>query len=121
MPCFAHPLRSCVALVWRSKSAFFKLSNGEFISPEHLEGVFGSSRYVFQMFVHGESDQAFLCAVVVAHLQPLLRSTHHTTSLSSSHLPPAPWVPPARRRDATYCVPCSVVSVCVMQLGQRQW
>jgi len=43
----------------------FKLSHGEYIAPEKLENVLIKSKYVQQIFVHGESLESYLIAVVI--------------------------------------------------------
>jgi len=43
----------------------FKLSHGEYIAPEKLENIFVQSRFVLQVFVHGETIKSSLVAVIV--------------------------------------------------------
>jgi long-chain acyl-CoA synthetase len=43
----------------------FKLSHGEYIAPEKVENVLSKSKYVSQIFVHGESVQNYLVAIIV--------------------------------------------------------
>ncbi len=43
----------------------FKLSQGEYIAPEKLENILIKSKYVLQVFVHGESVESTLVAIVV--------------------------------------------------------
>ncbi|EFJ51001.1 hypothetical protein VOLCADRAFT_40665, partial [Volvox carteri f. nagariensis] len=50
----------------------FKLSQGEYISPEHLEAVYGEAPVVEQIWVYGDSRKPFLVAVVVPKLREVL-------------------------------------------------
>ena len=43
----------------------FKLSIGEYIAPEKLENVYCKGQYVSQIYVHGESLESYLIAIVV--------------------------------------------------------
>ncbi|XP_069055662.1 long-chain-fatty-acid--CoA ligase 1 isoform X2 [Pleurodeles waltl] len=43
----------------------FKLAQGEYIAPEKIEIIYQRSEPVAQVFVHGESLQAFLVAIIV--------------------------------------------------------
>ncbi|XP_074252804.1 long-chain-fatty-acid--CoA ligase 1 isoform X3 [Saimiri boliviensis] len=47
------------------KKHIFKLAQGEYIAPEKIENIYLRSEPVAQVFVHGESLQAFLIAIVV--------------------------------------------------------
>ncbi|KAJ5069842.1 long-chain-fatty-acid--coa ligase 5 [Anaeramoeba ignava] len=47
------------------KKNIFKLSQGEYIAPDVLEGVYSNSQYVMQILVYGNSDQNYLVGVVV--------------------------------------------------------
>ncbi|NXT00181.1 ACSL1 ligase, partial [Jacana jacana] len=47
------------------KKHIFKLAQGEYIAPEKIENVYLRCEALAQVFVHGESLQAFLIAIVV--------------------------------------------------------
>ena len=47
------------------KKHIFKLAQGEYIAPEKIENIYINSTPVMQIFIHGESLQSFLVAVVV--------------------------------------------------------
>ncbi|CAD5233593.1 unnamed protein product [Bursaphelenchus xylophilus] len=47
------------------KKHIFKLAQGEYIAPEKIENVYARSRYVAQAFVHGDSLQNSLVAIIV--------------------------------------------------------
>lgn len=53
-----------VKIIDRVKN-FFKLAQGEYVSPEKIEGLYLSQfPYIAQLFVHGDSLQTFLVGVV---------------------------------------------------------
>eukprot|EP00005_Dracoamoeba_jomungandri_P000521 CAMPEP_0174254172 /NCGR_PEP_ID=MMETSP0439-20130205/3517_1 /TAXON_ID=0 /ORGANISM="Stereomyxa ramosa, Strain Chinc5" /LENGTH=671 /DNA_ID=CAMNT_0015335623 /DNA_START=35 /DNA_END=2047 /DNA_ORIENTATION=- len=47
------------------KKNIFKLSQGEYVAAEKLEGVFLQSPYIAQIFVFGDSYQSYLVAIIV--------------------------------------------------------
>ncbi|XP_048703884.1 long-chain-fatty-acid--CoA ligase 1 isoform X1 [Caretta caretta] len=53
------------------KKHIFKLAQGEYIAPEKIENVYTRSEPVAQVFVYGESLQAFLIAIVVPDAETL--------------------------------------------------
>jgi len=61
------------------KKHIFKLSQGEYIAPEKIEGIYSRSHFVSQIFVYGESLKASLVAIVVpenASLEQWARKHH---------------------------------------------
>ena len=42
----------------------FKLQQGEYISPEKVENIFMSCKYIEQIFIYGESLQSYLVAII---------------------------------------------------------
>ncbi|KAG9390534.1 AMP-binding enzyme [Carpediemonas membranifera] len=56
-----------VSIVDRKKN-IFKLSQGEYVSPENLEAIYGNAALVDQMWVHGSSDESKLVAVISVDL-----------------------------------------------------
>ncbi|XP_030167983.1 long-chain-fatty-acid--CoA ligase 1 isoform X3 [Lynx canadensis] len=53
------------------KKHIFKLAQGEYIAPEKIENIYVRSEPVAQVFVYGESLQAFLIAIVVPDAETL--------------------------------------------------
>ncbi|ELW47037.1 Long-chain-fatty-acid--CoA ligase 1 [Tupaia chinensis] len=53
------------------KKHIFKLAQGEYIAPEKIENIYVRSEPVAQVFVHGESLQAFLVAIVVPDVETI--------------------------------------------------
>ncbi|XP_049518380.1 long-chain-fatty-acid--CoA ligase 5 isoform X1 [Dermacentor silvarum] len=53
------------------KKDFFKLSQGEFISPDRIESVYSMMDYIATIFVTGCPTQSFCVAIVIPHEEPL--------------------------------------------------
>ena len=47
------------------KKNFVKLSHGQFISPEYLQGIFTQSSFIEQIYVHGDPYEDSITAVIV--------------------------------------------------------
>lgn len=60
-----------LSIVDRKKS-IFKLAQGEYVAPDRIQSVLANSPYIAQVFVHGDSLQSQLVAVVVPEEEPLM-------------------------------------------------
>uniref|UniRef100_A0A023GIJ0 Putative fatty acid coenzyme a ligase ixodes scapularis fatty acid coenzyme a ligase n=1 Tax=Amblyomma triste TaxID=251400 RepID=A0A023GIJ0_AMBTT len=62
--------RGALKVIDRKKD-IFKLSQGEFISPERIESVYSMMDYIATVFVTGCPTQSFCVAIVIPHEEPL--------------------------------------------------
>ncbi|EUB64164.1 Long-chain-fatty-acid--CoA ligase [Echinococcus granulosus] len=61
----------------------FKLSQGEYVAPEKIEWVYLESRFVSQVFVDGDTEQAYPVAIVVPEVETLVQ---HINSKAGSEI-----------------------------------
>ncbi|EPT26220.1 AMP-binding enzyme domain-containing protein [Toxoplasma gondii ME49] len=54
------------------KKSLIKLAQGEYLQTEKLEGIYGASAFVDNIFVHGYDSQSYPVAVVVPNRQKVL-------------------------------------------------
>ncbi len=54
------------------KKNMFKLQHGEYVAPEKIENVLQNSKWVLQVFIHGDGKQNYLLAVVVPNKEPVM-------------------------------------------------
>jgi long-chain acyl-CoA synthetase len=47
------------------KKNIFKLSQGEYIAPDKIEGVYGLSELIAEVFIHGDSLQNYVVGIIV--------------------------------------------------------
>ena len=55
---------NCLKIIDRRKN-IFKLSQGEYITPEKIERVLEKSKYVFQVYVYGISLESYIVSLIV--------------------------------------------------------
>jgi fatty acid CoA ligase FadD9 len=56
--------RPMIHIIDRKKN-FVKLSHGQFVSPEYLQGIFTQSSFIEQIYVHGDLYEDCIIAVIV--------------------------------------------------------
>ncbi len=54
------------------KKNMFKLQHGEYVAPEKIENILVNNKWVLQIFVHGDSYQTYLIAIVVPKKEAVL-------------------------------------------------
>jgi len=64
------------------KKNLFKLSQGEYIRPEHIEGIYKHCKTIGNIYVHGDSQQNYLVAIIVPDLE-LLKQVMASQSLAN--------------------------------------
>jgi len=55
---------NAIRIIDRVKN-IFKLQQGEYVAPEKIENILSDSSYIEQIFVHGDSLQNYLIAIIV--------------------------------------------------------
>ncbi|CAH8462270.1 unnamed protein product [Dicrocoelium dendriticum] len=102
--CFRSQCGS-LKVVDRRKS-FFKLSQGEYVTPKKVEEVYASSLLVEHVFVDGDSRRSFLIAIIVPNLTELrkrLVTWCSNGTLSSLKLPRGQKLPTPDLNDTELC------------------
>ena len=62
---------NAIKIVDRIKN-IFKLQQGEYVSPEKIENIYSSCKYIEQIFVHGNSLKSFLICIVYPKLDDIM-------------------------------------------------
>ncbi|KHN82559.1 Long-chain-fatty-acid--CoA ligase 1 [Toxocara canis] len=65
-------------------TSIFKLSQGEHIAPERIESVYLRSKFVSQIFVHGESLKSCIVAIVVPDIKAINNWSHKRFGITMS-------------------------------------
>jgi len=77
-----------VTILDRSKN-LFKLAQGEYVSPERLEGTFELSPLVRQAFAHGDSLQPCVVVVIVPNEKQLSARCRQAAATAAASKPAA--------------------------------
>ncbi|KAH0480201.1 MAG: uncharacterized protein KVP18_003051 [Porospora cf. gigantea A] len=76
---------NCVRIIDRKKN-IFKLSQGEYVSPETLEAVYSKAHIIDQIFVYGQPSKNYPVAVVVPNAVSAEAWSHSTHGVVSADL-----------------------------------
>lgn len=71
-----------IKIVDRKKN-IFKLQQGEYVAAEKVENVYMKCSKLAEIFIHGESTECFVIAIIVLHKKALLEMAQHKKIESS--------------------------------------
>ncbi|KAJ2711081.1 medium-chain fatty acid-CoA ligase faa2 [Coemansia spiralis] len=91
--------RGALSVVDRKKN-IFKLSQGEYVAPERTEVVFGNCPLIDQIYIHGDSLQSVLVAIVVPNEDLLVKEVR----ASLAHLAHEPFAALCQNREVVQLV-----------------
>ncbi|KAJ3310858.1 Long chain acyl-CoA synthetase 7 peroxisomal [Blyttiomyces sp. JEL0837] len=75
------------------KKNMFKLAQGEYVAPEKLEGVYGHQEGALQVYIHGDSLQSELVAVMILDPEPAVKRAIRLGILPANTPIPGPIAP----------------------------